>query len=244
MANCGPLYDDLYLLMYSYLQPKDKIAYGYVCTKFKSFFDTNVEMTKNKIKEKFMQYIHDNALRLEIRRNNFIDFLFDFDDYLLLKNYFILHKYYDNTGFVVKVFDIYKGSNYKFIFELLNLFTESDDQHKYNSNYRVKLCGCIGNEYGLIKNDSSYWRNYNGCKNNCFGKLQYNINGKCVCYFANEELGEILDTINKYLITDQIFPSVSKLFELDQKDDYIEFIETSEILWDNDLFNYLKSLNV
>ena len=93
-----------------------------------------------------------------------------------------------------------------------------------------------------MKNDSSYWSSYTGC--NCFGKLEYNINNNCICHFGYKKIVEILNTINKYLIIDQIFPTVFKLLDLDQKEDCIDFIEASEIIWNNDLFNYLKSLNI
>src|SRR5947207_2894972 len=91
MTNCEVLYDDLYLLIYSYLKQNDKLSYGYVSKNFYIFLDADIKTTKNKLNEKLIQYIHNGILRSAIQ---FRKFIFDLDDYLLLKRYFLLYKYY------------------------------------------------------------------------------------------------------------------------------------------------------
>jgi len=233
------LCSDLYFSIYSYLDSQSKFKCGITCKQFNKFLSKDIKIAKNNVRDEFNNICNKfNGFNLkEIISLLLKGISSEHLDTKLLGPGYIAVRTFDDYTCTTKI-DVYNAQGSK---ELeLNIDYNYEKRNKYSKrNYFVTSC---------VHRNIGFYEDYRG------NRFEYYMNKKFVGINCIRDdlindyplVKNIFKTINKYLIVNKIYPSIYKLIKMEDTETnkcYAKFVKSSELSFDNKLFNYLESLD-
>jgi hypothetical protein len=221
---------DLYYSIYSYLDPGSKLKCGIACKRFNTFLSRDIEIAKNNLRDELKnisdKYDGFNSTKIisSLLRTNV-------NTKLLGPGYIAVRSF--NDYICVSNIDVYDMNGSKKL-ELIIDYNCTKRNRYSQKNYFVTSCmyDCIGFYESYRINRYEYYINKKYVGINCLRDDE----------IENDPLvKKIYEAINKYLIIDKIYPSIYKLIKMEGTGCCADFVKSSELTFDDELFNFLES---
>lgn len=224
------LYTDLYFLIYSYLNQRDKFKYGIVCKQFNKFLTEEIDDEIDSVNYEFDNICCEFAkMKKSKELLSMLSSHINEPEYQLLKQCtWIAIRTFDEWGDCetkIEIFDSYNTDT-----KILELNLDYDSLKDQNV-VTTCMCGNIG-----------FYEKYMG------NRFEYYMNGKYIginCLRTDQikdypMVAMIHRTINKFFVDDKIFPDLIELIKTTDAEAHAKIIRCNEFRKFYQLIQFLK----